>query len=59
MVDACPECGQPVEVYSRVCGYLRPVRTWNDGKQQEFADRAEFAVDRKTEHLRGDHADER
>ena len=24
------------EVYSRVCGYLRPVSHWNDGKQEEF-----------------------
>ena len=30
------------EVYSRVCGYLRPVQQWNEGKQAEFEDRAEF-----------------
>ena len=27
------------EVYSRVCGYLRPVSNWNDAKQAEFYDR--------------------
>lgn len=27
------------EVYSRVMGYHRPVTEWNQGKQQEFADR--------------------
>ncbi len=37
---ACPECGEATEVYSRVVGYLRPVRQWNRGKQQEFARRA-------------------
>jgi ribonucleoside-triphosphate reductase len=33
---------QPCEVYSRVCGYLRPVSQWNDAKQSEFSDRAGF-----------------
>jgi len=32
----------PCEVYSRIVGYYRPVSAWNDGKQQEFADREEF-----------------
>jgi ribonucleoside-triphosphate reductase len=27
------------EVYSRVVGYYRPVRDWNLGKQEEFAQR--------------------
>ena len=30
------------EVYSRVCGYLRPVSNWNDAKQAEFGDRIKF-----------------
>ncbi len=40
----CPKCTveQPCEVYSRVVGYLRPVRQWNKGKQEEFKDRKEF-----------------
>jgi anaerobic ribonucleoside-triphosphate reductase len=29
----------PCEVYSRVCGYLRPVQQWNDAKVAEFNDR--------------------
>ena len=29
----------PCEVYSRVVGYFRPVRQWNAGKRQEFAER--------------------
>ncbi len=35
---------QPCEVYSRVCGYLRPVQQWNTGKQKEFSDRKSFKV---------------
>lgn len=33
---------QPCEVYSRVVGYLRPVSSWNAGKQAEFKDRRMF-----------------
>lgn len=29
----------PVEVYSRVVGYFRPVHQWNKGKQEEFSAR--------------------
>jgi anaerobic ribonucleoside-triphosphate reductase len=32
----CPECGEPVEVYSRIVGYLRPISQWNNGKLAEF-----------------------
>ncbi len=28
------KCGQKNEVYSRVCGYFRPVSDWNKGKKQ-------------------------
>lgn len=34
---------QDAEVYSRVVGYIRPVRQWNKGKQAEFKDRKEYA----------------
>jgi hypothetical protein len=30
----------PTEVYSRVVGYFRPVHQWNNGKKEEFCDRA-------------------
>ena len=30
------------EVYSRVVGYLRPVRQWNRGKKAEWGDRVNF-----------------
>jgi ribonucleoside-triphosphate reductase len=47
----CKECHQkdPVlrnfqetEVYSRVVGYIRPVKQWNKGKQEEYKDRQNF-----------------
>jgi ribonucleoside-triphosphate reductase len=43
----CPTCKAEnktteCEVYSRVVGYLRPVKQWNQGKQQEFTDRKTF-----------------
>lgn len=30
------------EVWSRVCGYLRPTARYNDGKIEEFNDRKMF-----------------
>jgi ribonucleoside-triphosphate reductase len=40
----CPICGKPTEVYSRITGYYRPVKNWNDGKSQEFQDRKTYVV---------------
>lgn len=40
--ENCPTCGENCEVYSRVVGYIRPVSSWNDGKQQEFKERKYF-----------------
>ncbi len=42
--DKCNECGSECEVYSRVVGYLRPVKQWNIGKKAEFEERKTFAV---------------
>jgi len=39
----CPECGERTEVYSRIVGYLRPISTWNTGKQQEFKERTPYS----------------
>ena len=47
---ACPKCGKPVEVYSRITGYYRPVQNWNDGKTQEFRDRRTYDITRSTLH---------
>lgn len=41
---ACPHCGNETEVYSRITGYYRPVKNWNDGKTQEYRDRRVYDV---------------
>lgn len=40
----CPQCQGATEIYSRVVGYLRPVKQWNDGKQAEYVNRKTFQV---------------
>jgi hypothetical protein len=35
----------PVEVYSRVVGYFRPVNQWNKGKKEEFSERKTYMFD--------------
>ncbi|GBC63682.1 ribonucleoside triphosphate reductase [Desulfonema ishimotonii] len=42
--STCPVCQGETEVYSRVVGYLRPIRQWNNGKQSEFEKRKNFSV---------------
>ncbi len=42
--ETCPTCDQKTEVYSRVVGYLRPVKQWNEGKQAEYSNRKIFRV---------------
>ncbi len=32
-------CSAQTEVFSRVCGFYRPVRNWNIGKVEEFRQR--------------------
>lgn len=40
----CPHCGNETEVYSRITGYYRPVKNWNDGKAQEFKERKVYDI---------------
>jgi anaerobic ribonucleoside-triphosphate reductase len=35
-------CHRRTEVYSRVCGYFRPVSEWNRGKREEFRQRKTY-----------------
>ena len=42
-------CNKKTEVYSRVCGYFRPVQQWNDGKQEEFKNRKLFKPELKND----------
>lgn len=43
-VYECPCCHEETEVYSRITGYYRPVKNWNDGKSQEFRDRVVYDI---------------
>ena len=38
------KCGAKTEIYSRVCGYFRPVSNWNKGKKEEFKERKTFLI---------------
>lgn len=40
--DEKPQCKARTEVYSRVCGFFRPVDQWNKGKREEYKDRVTF-----------------
>ena len=42
----CPHCGQETEVYSRITGYYRPVRNWNDGKTEEYKNREKYNIEK-------------
>lgn len=44
----CPECQgeQECEVWTRVMGYFRPVKSFNTGKKGEYAERVEFVEPR-------------
>lgn len=47
----CPKCGAESEVFSRVVGYIRPVRQWNEGKKTEFATRKTYIIEGDTSML--------
>lgn len=38
-VSECPYCGEPLDIWQRVTGYLRKVANFNAGKAAEFHDR--------------------
>lgn len=40
----CDICNNETEVYSRVVGYLRPIRQWNNGKITEYQMRKMFSI---------------
>jgi anaerobic ribonucleoside-triphosphate reductase len=42
--EKCPTCQEETEVYSRVVGYLRPIKQWNEGKRAEFEMRRPFRL---------------
>lgn len=44
MENKTEKCNGKTEVYSRVCGFFRPVQQWNKGKKEEFSERVEYDV---------------
>jgi len=48
----------PCEVYSRVCGFYRPVNQFNLGKQEEYKERKTFNVDKALKILDGENTNE-
>ena len=44
-IYTCPKCGKETEVYSRITGYYRPVKNWNDGKAQEYKERKSYNIE--------------
>ncbi len=36
---------KPIDVYSRVVGFYRPVKSWNKGKQAEYSKRVNFTTE--------------
>ena len=45
-VYSCPTCGKETEVYSRITGYYRPVKNWNDGKAEEYKNRKVYDLNK-------------
>ena len=44
-VRTCPVCGKSTEIYSRITGYYRPIKNWNDGKSAEYRARKEYIIE--------------
>jgi ribonucleoside-triphosphate reductase len=43
-VDKCPKCGQELDFYQRITGYLRNTKYFNNGKKSEFKDRMQLQL---------------
>lgn len=43
-------CEQACEIYSRVCGYYRPIANWNRGKLAEWRERRVFQIAEEEDH---------
>lgn len=47
----CTLCGKPNDIYSRIVGFIRPVRQWNVGKKAEFENRNTYSISHKIEKI--------
>lgn len=43
----CPKCNSDCDVFTRIVGYIRPVRQWNEGKAAEYEIRKTFDLEEK------------
>ena len=44
----CPKCGsRKVDIWSRIVGYYRPIKSWNEGKKAEFHVRVHYGESKK------------
>ncbi len=44
-LSKCPKCGAPTDLWSRIVGYYRPVKSWNSGRVAEFNVRKDMSDD--------------
>jgi len=49
------KCNKKCEVFTRCCGYFRPVSNFNRGKTSEVKDRVEFLNGVKGNKVGGEH----
>ena len=47
-VKVCPICNQETEIYSRITGYYRPIKNWNEGKSQEYKHRKLYDLEKSS-----------
>lgn len=50
----CPHCGGETEVYTRIVGYYRALRNWNNGKKSEYEQRRTYTVAAAAQSLQED-----
>lgn len=44
-LSKCPSCGKPLDLWSRIVGYYRPISSWNSGRVAEFTLRKDMGKD--------------
>jgi len=42
--EICPQCGNETEIFSRVVGYIRPIKQFNKGKRKEYSERKKYII---------------
>jgi ribonucleoside-triphosphate reductase len=52
------KCNEKMEIYSRVVGYYSPTNRWNNGKQEEFAQRKTFDINKSLDKIQNEEKNE-